>query len=233
MLSTPSPIYWATTTTWRCYAKPCWRLRASCRPMYDRSWSSSITGAYSCRSRLGPQASVSTRRDRAPSPADTVATGKLHTGSAPGSALLGLRGLRIELERARIDAVAQARGSGSVAEDVAEVPTAGPADHLGADHSVAVIGVRLDVARHGGLVEARPAAAGFELRDAHRSQPRNGPHRGDLPGLRWAPRPRLQRRTRSHGPALLHQFVRARARSADRAIRGELILARSRCAAFQ
>ena len=41
----------------------------------------------------------------------------------------------------------------------------------------------------------------------------DGPHRGALPPLRLAPRPRLPRRTPSEPAALLHQLVRAAARA--------------------
>ena len=43
--------------------------------------------------------------------------------------------------------------------------------------------------------------------------PRDGPHRGALPALRFAPRPRVPRRTAAHRAALLHEQPVARARA--------------------
>src|SRR6266851_1783183 len=71
--------------------------------------------------------------------------------------------LFVELQRQRIDAVAQARGLRPILEDVAEVGVALRAQHLGPAHAMA----RVDLGGHGLLVqrlpEARPAAAGFEF----------------------------------------------------------------------
>src|SRR5947209_5020694 len=70
---------------------------------------------------------------------------------------------RLELQRSRIDAVAQARRSGAVRENVAQMAAAFGAEHLGADHAVADVPLFVDMAVDGGLGEARPAAAGIEL----------------------------------------------------------------------
>ena len=70
----------------------------------------------------------------------------------------------VELERAGVDAVAQAaRLAGSVVEDVAEVAAAGAAQDLRAAHEQRVVGPRLDGGGDGRLGEARPAGAGVEL----------------------------------------------------------------------
>src|SRR5215469_8828703 len=50
-------------------------------------------------------------------------------------------------------------------------------------------------------------------RRGSRSQPRNGPHRGDVREVRRASWPRLRRRPRAHGPSLLHQLGSAKARA--------------------
>ena len=70
----------------------------------------------------------------------------------------------VELERARVDAVAQAaRVARAVVEDVAEVAAAAAADDLGAAHEQRVVRARLDRGGDGRLGEARPAGAGVEL----------------------------------------------------------------------
>src|SRR6266487_4577946 len=90
-------------------------------------------------------------------------------GSPPGwwSTALGSAGAlarcRLEVERARVDAVPKAGRAGAVLEDVPEVPPAAPAHHLGPAHAVAVIGVEVDVLRNGGLGEARPPGPRIEL----------------------------------------------------------------------
>src|ERR1700760_1641760 len=70
---------------------------------------------------------------------------------------------RLVLQRRRVDAVAQARRSRSVIEDVAEMARAFRAQHLGADHAVRDVVRLVDMALNGGLGETRPAAAGVEL----------------------------------------------------------------------
>ena len=70
---------------------------------------------------------------------------------------------RLQLQRGRIDAVAQAGRAGAVIEDVAEMAVAFRAQHLGADHAVADVALLVDMAVHRGRGKARPAAAGIEL----------------------------------------------------------------------
>src|SRR3954469_8603068 len=87
--------------------------------------------------------------------------------AAPGSmtepdAPQGLFGF--ELQRRGIDAVAQARRPRAVGEDMTEMAAALGAQHLGADHAVTDVPLLIDMALGGGLGEARPAAAGIELR---------------------------------------------------------------------
>src|SRR5262245_36282666 len=75
----------------------------------------------------------------------------------------GRRSLFLLLERAGVDAVAQAGRLRAIGEDVPQMAAAAPAMHFGALHEMAAVGLRLDgVARHRG-VEARPAGAGVEL----------------------------------------------------------------------
>src|ERR1700727_909495 len=71
--------------------------------------------------------------------------------------------LRLELQRRRVDAVAQARGAGAVLEHMAEMAVALRAQYLGADHAVADVAFLVDMAfrRRGG--EAWPAATGVEF----------------------------------------------------------------------
>src|SRR5262249_17118912 len=75
--------------------------------------------------------------------------------------LLGHRGLELglgeELERGRVDAVAQAGRRGAVVEDVAEVGAAVVAHHLDPRLAPRVVGLALDLRRGERLVEARPA----------------------------------------------------------------------------
>src|SRR6187402_602021 len=53
---------------------------------------------------------------------------------------------RLELQRRRVDAVAQACRPGAVGEDMAEMAAAFGAKHLGADHAVAGIVLLVDMA---------------------------------------------------------------------------------------
>ena len=70
----------------------------------------------------------------------------------------------LEVERARVDAVAQAGRVRAVVEDMAEVAAARRAHDLGANHPVARVGLRDDAVERRRLEEARPAAARLELR---------------------------------------------------------------------
>ena len=70
----------------------------------------------------------------------------------------------LEVERARVDAVAETRRVGPVVEHVTEVAAAGGARDLGACHPVAGVRLRDDAVERRRLVEARPAAARLELR---------------------------------------------------------------------
>src|SRR4051812_15925324 len=68
---------------------------------------------------------------------------------------------RIELERARVDAVAEAaRVTRAVLEHVPEVAAAVAAGDLGAAHEQRVVRAGLDRGGHGGLGEAGPAGGG-------------------------------------------------------------------------
>src|SRR5882757_10169343 len=71
--------------------------------------------------------------------------------------------LRLQLQRRRIDAVAQARRAGAVVEDVAEMAAAFRAQHLGADHAVADVALLVDMAVDCRRRKTRPAAAGIEF----------------------------------------------------------------------
>src|SRR5919198_1729769 len=76
----------------------------------------------------------------------------------------GASGLfRLQLQRRRVDAVAQAGRAGAVIEDVAEMAVAFRAQHFGADHAVAEVALFVDMAVHCRRRKARPAAAGVEL----------------------------------------------------------------------
>src|SRR5262245_1803582 len=75
---------------------------------------------------------------------------------------LGLVG--VESETGRVDAVALARGLGTVLKHVAEVRPAGAAMDLRAAHEEAVVGLRLDRLSRHRLEEARPSGARIELR---------------------------------------------------------------------
>ncbi len=64
-----------------------------------------------------------------------------------------------EIKGGRVDAVAHSGGLGAVAEQVAQVGVAALAEHLGAHHAVAVIGLGVDAGVTGRGVKAGPAAA--------------------------------------------------------------------------
>src|SRR5918996_4796219 len=72
-------------------------------------------------------------------------------------------GLGLQLERRRVHAIALPGGLGAVGEHVAEMGIAPAAQHLGAHHEMAAVGL----VGHGFLAqrreEARPAGAGIEL----------------------------------------------------------------------
>src|SRR5579862_8021316 len=70
---------------------------------------------------------------------------------------------RNELHRGRVHAVAQAGRLGTVVEDMAKVRATTGADHLGAVHTVAVIGASENPILGDGRPEARPAGARIEL----------------------------------------------------------------------
>src|SRR4051812_20955252 len=70
---------------------------------------------------------------------------------------------RLQLQRRRIDAIAQAGRAGAVIEDMTEMAVAFRAQHLGAGHAVADIPLLVDMAFDRRLGKARPAAAGIEL----------------------------------------------------------------------
>src|SRR5258708_20557016 len=70
---------------------------------------------------------------------------------------------RLQLQRRRIDAVAQSGRTGSVLEHVPEMAVAFRAQHFGPDHAMADVTFLVDMALGGGLRKARPAAAGIEL----------------------------------------------------------------------
>ena len=69
----------------------------------------------------------------------------------------------VEVQRAAVDAVAQAGRVRAVVEDVAQVAAAALADDLGALHEEAVVGPGLDRLVVHRVEEARPAGAGVEL----------------------------------------------------------------------
>src|SRR5580704_4687479 len=81
----------------------------------------------------------------------------------PGMTAMGLGLFRLQLQRRRIDAVAQAGRAGAVIEDVAEMAAALRAQHFGPHHAVADVALLVDMALGGRRGKARPAAAGIEL----------------------------------------------------------------------
>src|SRR4029079_7505070 len=70
---------------------------------------------------------------------------------------------RLQLQRGRIDAVAQARWIRPVIEDVAEMTVAFRAQNLGADHAMARVALLVDMTFSDGRRKTRPTAAGIEL----------------------------------------------------------------------
>src|SRR4026208_2345630 len=69
----------------------------------------------------------------------------------------------LELERRRVNAVAQVRRLGAVFENMAEMSVAFAAHRFGAPHAVAVVVLGLDVLLHRRRPETRPAGARIEL----------------------------------------------------------------------
>src|SRR5581483_2787638 len=69
----------------------------------------------------------------------------------------------LQLQRRRVDAVAQAGRPRSVREDMAEMAGAFRAQYLCADHAVGGVVFLVDMTLDGRRGEARPAAAGIEL----------------------------------------------------------------------
>src|SRR5260221_5204489 len=70
---------------------------------------------------------------------------------------------RLELQRGRIQAVAQPRRLRAIGEDVAQVGVAAAANDLGPHHEMAFIGHERDAVVVERLPETRPAGAGLEL----------------------------------------------------------------------
>src|SRR6516225_285393 len=70
---------------------------------------------------------------------------------------------RLQLQRRRVDAIAQPRRARAVVEDMAEVARAVRAQDFGPHHAVTMVGLFVDMTLHRWLREARPAAAGIEL----------------------------------------------------------------------
>src|SRR5712691_11036814 len=69
----------------------------------------------------------------------------------------------LQLQRRRIDAVAQSGRAGAVVEHMPEMAVALRAQHFGPDHAVADVALLVDVALQRRLSKTRPAAAGIEL----------------------------------------------------------------------
>src|SRR5271157_2242896 len=78
--------------------------------------------------------------------------------------IVAVWGFRFERKGRRVDAVTQARGSGSVVEHVSQMSIAGAAEDLGTGHPHAAIILGADVLRIYRLPEAGPACSGVELR---------------------------------------------------------------------
>src|SRR5258708_36380043 len=84
-------------------------------------------------------------------------------GTSPGMTKKSSRLFRLQFQRRRIDAVAQACRSRAVVEDVAEMTVAFRAQYLGADHAMGHVALLVDMAVDRGRGKTRPAAAGIEL----------------------------------------------------------------------
>src|ERR1700733_3161980 len=70
---------------------------------------------------------------------------------------------RLQLERGRVDAIAQSGRAGAIVEYMPEVTIAARAQHFGSDHAVADVALLVDMALRRGRGKARPAAAGIEF----------------------------------------------------------------------
>src|SRR4028118_2147689 len=79
------------------------------------------------------------------------------------TAVAALLRFLVQLQRRRVDAVAQPGRAGAVVEHVAQVRAAAAAPDFGADGVVAGVDLRLPPLRGGGGVEAGPAAVCVEL----------------------------------------------------------------------
>ena len=127
----------------------------------------------------GPETAKRVRRPRRTSDAWQLASPALlespQAACSDGRPPLHL--LLLELERRRVDAVAHPGRPRPVREHVAEVAAAVGAQHLGADHAVARVGLLVDrvLARRRG--ERGPAAAGVELRVGLKSSSPQPAHR--------------------------------------------------------
>src|SRR5437763_9042988 len=69
----------------------------------------------------------------------------------------------LQLQRSRIDAVAQSGWARAILKDMAEVTVALRAEHFGADHAMADVALFVDVVLRSRRRKARPAAAGVEF----------------------------------------------------------------------
>src|SRR5216684_7804616 len=83
----------------------------------------------------------------------------LRSGPSDHPGMTRPRLFRLQLQRRRVDAIAQAGGAGAVLEHVAEMAIALRAQHFGADHAVADVALLVDLALGGRLGKAWPAAA--------------------------------------------------------------------------
>src|ERR1700739_4074913 len=99
--------------------------------------------------RINPRDMAPSRRDgRRGKPRRSVGPAKHNRGPGakpePGGAYCALS--RLHVRRRRIDAIAQARRSGAVIEDMAEMAAAFRAQYFGADHAVAGVALLVDMA---------------------------------------------------------------------------------------
>src|SRR6185503_10813466 len=102
-------------------------------------------------------------RSRAtPSNASAVDTGQAPLRSA--RPWLGLLVAGLQIERRRVDAVAEPCRPGTVVEDMSEMSTASRTVDFGALHEQAAVLFGLDAFRGDRFVEARPARTGVVLR---------------------------------------------------------------------
>src|SRR6266567_1105529 len=100
-------------------------------------------------------------RKAIPADAPTVSPG---LRGAPRLAAHGASAsLRFELQRRRVDAVAQARRLRAVVEDVAEMAATITALHLGTPHAEAAVGFGFDSLLLGRRPKTGPAGSGVKL----------------------------------------------------------------------